>query len=121
MGKRVEKFLLVKGKENEFYFTIKQNGSLLPMTISVGDRFIGKLYLLEDDSLALTKELVVVDPQLGKIKLVVSEEETNNLITDKGPKEDHYYLKATYRLMLECSTANNGNFTARINRIYVSN
>lgn len=121
MAKRVEKFLLVKGKENEFYFTIKQNGSLLPMIISPGDKFVGKLYLLEDDTLALTKELVVVDSQAGKIKLVVSKEETNNLIADRGPKEDHYYIKATYRLMLECSTVNNGNFTARINRIYVSN
>ena len=122
MARRVEKFLLVKGKENEFYFTIKQNGSILPMVIEPTDSFVGKFILLEDDTtVVLEKELVVVDPAVGKIKLVVTEEETANLISDRGPKEDYYYLKATYRLLLECSTVNNGQFTARINRIYVSN
>lgn len=122
MAKRVEKFLLVKGKENEFYFTIKQNGSILPMVIEPTDTFVGSFILLEDDTtIVLEKDLVVVDPTVGKIKLVVTEEETANLISDRGPKEDYYYLKATYRLLLECSTVNNGQFTARINRIYVSN
>jgi hypothetical protein len=122
MTRRVEKFLLVKGKENEFYFTIKQNGSTLPMSIKPTDSFVGKFILLEDDTtVVLEKELVVVDPLNGKIKLVVTEEETANLISDRGPKEDHYYLKAVYKLLLECNTVNNGQFTARINRIYVSN
>jgi hypothetical protein len=119
---RVTKFLIVKGKDNEFFFTIKQNGSFLPMAIESSDTFVGKLILLEDDvTVALQKSLIVVDPLVGKIKLLITEAETARLITERGPKEDHYYLKATYRLLLECNTVNNGQFTARINRIYVSN
>ena len=120
--KRVTKFLIVKGKENEFFFTIKQNESLLPMEITSGDTFRGKLVRLDDDTTVdLDKRLEVVDSVNGKIRLVVTSQEAANLISERGPKEDHYYLKATYKLLLECSTANNGNFTSRINRIYVSN
>jgi hypothetical protein len=119
---RVTKFLIVKGKDNEFFFTIKQNDSFLPMIIKPSDSFVGKLILLEDDvTVVLQKNLIVVDPLVGKIKLLITEAETALLITERGPKEDHYYLKATYRLLLECNTINNGKFTARINRIYVSN
>jgi hypothetical protein len=92
------------------------------MIIKPSDIFVGKLILLEDDvTVALQKNLTVVDPLAGKIKLLVTESEASKLITERGPKEDHYYLKATYRLLLECNTVNNGQFTARINRIYVSN
>ena len=122
MAKRVTKFLLVKGKENELYITIKQNGLLDPMKITPTDTFRGKLIRLEDDvTVDLEKHLEVVNAENGKIKLVVSKEETNNLINERGPKEDHYYLRATYKLLLECNTVNNGYFTARINNIYVSN
>jgi hypothetical protein len=119
---RVTKFLIVKGKDNEFFFTIKQNGSFLPMIIKPSDTFVGKLILLEDDvTVVLQKNLTVDVAELGRVKLLITEAEAAKLITERGPKEDHYYLKATYRLLLECNTVNNGQFTARINRIYVSN
>jgi hypothetical protein len=119
---RVTKFLIVKGKDNEFFFTIKQNGSFLPMVIESSDTFVGKLILLEDDvTVVLQKNLTVEVAELGKVKLLITEAEAAQLVTERGPKEDHYYLKATYRLLLECNTVNNGQFTARINRIYVSN
>ena len=42
----VARFTIVKGVDNSFTFTIKANGTTLPMTIEVGDNFTASLALL---------------------------------------------------------------------------
>lgn len=113
------KFTITKGLDNEFVFTVKQTGTTLPMEIVDGDTFIAKLYKLEDDSLALTKSTTITDMLSGKITLTILASETTNLISDKADKVDRYYIRPTYRLILDCDTENNGKFLAEICEVWV--
>ena len=113
------RFVITKGYDNTFEFTIKANGSTLPMEIDVSDSFTAELVLLEDSSVALSKSLTIVDALSGRVQLVITEAESNGLSTEKGTKVDRYYVKPMYKLVIECNTLNNGNFLAKVNEVYV--
>ena len=116
----VARFIITKGLDNTFIFTIKADGSTLPMEIDEGnDTFSARLVLLADDSVVLTKELTVYDAISGKVSLELLVAEIANLATDKGSKTDRYYLRPTYKLILDCSTTNNGDFIAKVPEVYV--
>lgn len=116
---RFTRFTITKGVDNTFVFTIKADGSTLPMEIVVGDTFTAYLKNMADGTTALTKALTITDALSGKVQLVITEAEADTLVSDRGNKEDRYYLRPNYRLMLECNTANNGDFIAKIDNIYV--
>ena len=116
------KFVIDRGSDNTFTFTIKQDNSTLPLEIVNGDTFFATLKLLgtnevfsDVDSLPLTVE----DALNGKVSLYIPENITSNLVTDRGDKVDRYYIRPTYKLILECSTQNNGNFIAKVPEVYV--
>lgn len=113
------RFTITKGVDNTFVFTIKADGSTLPMEIVVGDTFTAYLKNMADGTTALTKALTVADALSGRVQLVITEAEADALVSDRGNKEDRYYLRPNYRLMLDCSTTNNGDFIAKIDNIYV--
>jgi hypothetical protein len=115
----ISKFVITKGLDNNFIFTIKADGSTLPMTIEVSDTFQAHLVDLSNDTTVLTKNLTVVDATNGKTSLVVTAAETATLTGDKGGKVDRYYLKPVYKLLIECSTVNNGDFIAKVPEVYV--
>lgn len=122
----VTKFTISKGSDNTFIFTIKQDNSTLPLTIENSDTFFADLVQLDGDAYApvTNKAMVVEDAANGKISLTISSAETDNgagveLIKDMGDKVDRYYLRPTYRLMLRCNTANNGNFIVKVPEVYV--
>ena len=115
----VDRFIITKGVENTFVFTIKANGSTLPLVIENTDTFSFKLIKLSDDSVDLEGVFTVTNAINGQITLVISEANSETLKSDKGSKPDRYYLRPTYRLMLLCNTANNGNFIAKVHEVYV--
>lgn len=115
----LSRFVITKGIDNNFVFTIKADGSTLPMEIVVGDTFTAYLKNMEDGTTVLTKTLTVIDALKGKVQLVVTEAEADALVSDRGNKEDRYYLRPNYKLLLGCSTTNNGDFIAKIDNIYV--
>lgn len=116
----VAKFTITKGLDNTFIFTIKADGSTLPMEITVGrDTFTAHLINLETGVTALTKALTITDSLSGKTQLVVTSAETTTLVSDKGAKADRYYLRPTYKLIIDCSTVNNGDFIAKVPEVYV--
>lgn len=118
----VTKFTISKGSDNTFTFTIKQDNSTLPLSIEAGDTFFADLIALSDSSpyTAVTnKPLTVEDALNGKIMLVIPEADTVDLVTDKGAKVDRYYLRPTYKLILKCSTENNGDFIAKVAEVYI--
>lgn len=115
----VAKFTITKGLDNTFIFTIKADGSTLPMEIDVSDTFSAKLVALSDDSVALTKSLTATDLLNGKVTLVISSAETTSLVSEKGAKADRYYLRPVYKLIIDCSTVNNGDFIAKVPEVYV--
>lgn len=112
-------FTITKGFDNDFTFTIKANGSTLPITISATDTFSATLLNLADDSTVLTKPLSVVDAANGKVGLIFTANDTASLVADKGGKVDDYYLKPVYKLVLQCNTQANGNFLVTIGKVYV--
>ena len=119
----VIKFVISKGADNTFVFTIKQDNSTLPMLIDVSDTFFADLIALSDDSIypqVADKVLTTVgDLANGQISLAISETDTANLVVYKGSEVDRYYLRPTYKLVLKCTTVANGDFIAKVPEVYV--
>ena len=128
MATAVKNFTINKGLKNEFIMTIKQNDSLLPMVIEYSDTF--KLTMFNRDTEAVEAMLDMDDTKVdgyisihndanGQIKIVMNPALTSTLEKERGPKEDRYYLRPTYRIAIECNTLNNGSFVAKIDDVYV--
>ena len=121
------RFVVNKGTNNEFIIKIKQNGSTMPMEISGTDTFFVKFYNLETKELELSIDMTagsdgqvsVYNAHNGQILIVLNDSAIDDMVSERGDKVDKYYLKSTYRMVIDCNTANNGNFTAKINSVYV--
>ena len=128
MATAVKNFTINRGLKNEFIMTIKQNDSLLPMVIEYSDTF--KLTMFNRDTEAVEAVLDMDNAKAdgyisihndanGQIKIVMNPALTNKLKKERGPKEDRYYLRPTYRIAIECDTLNNGNFVAKLENVYI--
>ena len=128
MATSVKNFTINKGLNNEFIITIKQNDSLLPMIITNTDTF--KLTMFNRDTEAIETVLDMDDTKSdgyitihnyanGQIKIVMNPTLTSTLEKERGPKEDRYYLRPTYKIAIECNTLNNGNFVAKLENVYI--
>ena len=90
------------------------------MIIEAGDTFIASLVALSTEVPAIVdKPLTIVDAPNGKVQLMYTEAELESLVSEKGAKVDRYYLRPTYKLVIECSTTNNGDFIAKVPEVYV--
>lgn len=114
-----DKFTITRGLDNTFVFTIKADGSTLPMELVGGEVLTAQLISLEDSTVVLTKPLIVEDALNGKVRLEVSNVEADSLSTSRGAKVDRYYLRPTYKLMLDCKNTSNGDFIAKVPEVYV--
>lgn len=118
-------FTINKDIQNEFIFTIKQNDSLLPMIIDLSDTFSFKIYDLDTDELFkevnMTSSqdgiITIFDAANGQIKVVLNSDPLFR--KERGSKEDKYYLKPTYRILIEGTTTNNGLISAKVPFVYV--
>ena len=128
MATAVKNFTINRGLKNEFIITIKQNDSLLPMIIANTDAF--KLTMFNRDTEAIEAVLdmdnakadgyiAIHNDANGQIKIVMNPTLTSTLEKERGPKEDRYYLRPTYRIAIECDTLNNGNFVAKLENVYI--
>ena len=115
----VTKFVITKGFSNEFVFTVKQDGSTLPIVIEPSDTFTAAIKLLSTGEVAASIPLTVESAPVGKVKLVISSDVADSLISSKGAEEDRYYTRPTYSLVLDCNTAANGSFLAKVPYVYV--
>ena len=121
------KFVITKGIANEYYITIKQDDSTLPMVIEPTDTFEVKIFKLEDSALIATIGMIagtdgqisVYDAANGKLKIVLSDALVTALVMERGDRADYYYSKPIYRLVIDASTVNNGDFIATIDKVYV--
>ena len=115
----MSKFVITKGTSNEFIITIKQNGTTLPMAIEPTDTFDAKLVSISDGVEVATLTTNVINAQNGKIKLVLSKTQVDELDMERGDRADYFYSKPLYKLIIDCDTINNGKFVAKINKVYV--
>ena len=121
------KFVITKGIANEYYITIKQDDSTLPMVIEPTDTFEVKIFKLEDSTLVATVGMIagtdgqisVYDDANGKLKIVLSNALVTALVMERGDRADYYYSKPIYRLVIDASTVNNDDFIATIDKVYV--
>ena len=121
------KFVITKGIANEYYITIKQDDSTLPMVIEPTDTFEVKIFKLKDSALVATIGMIagtdgqvsVYDAANGKLKIVLSDVLVTALVMERGDRADYYYSKPIYRLVIDASTVNNGDFIATIDKVYV--
>jgi hypothetical protein len=119
MSCSIDRFVITKGVENNFVFTIKADGSTLPLVIENTDTFDYQLVKLEDEVVVDSGSLTVENAINGKVGLTLSQATVDALESEKGTKADRYYLRPTYKLMLLCNTVNNGNFLAKVSEVYV--
>ena len=90
------------------------------MVIAPSDTFQVKLVRLDDNTTAdIDRLLEVIDATNGKLRFLVTEAETIGLVSERGTSADRYYLKPTYKLLLEAVTVNNGSFIAQLGKVYV--
>lgn len=119
----IAKFTITKGVDNTFIFTIKADGSTLPMELVSTDSFIADLVPLDpDDTTSGLTDLSLTLPSnllSGKVTLTITEAQAANLVKDMGSKTDRYYSRPTYKLVINCDTENNGQFIAKVPEIYV--
>ena len=122
-------FTITKGIKNEFIVTIKKDNSLLPLVIDSSDTFSLKLINRDSEIVEYTINSIddtningfisIDDANNGKIKIIMESAMTSLLIKERGHKADRYYLKPTYKLLLECNTLNNGVFPVVVHDVYV--
>jgi hypothetical protein len=114
-----DKFVITKGSDNSFVFTVKKSESTLPITISDSDTFEATLRNLGSQSVVLTKSLTVIDAASGKVQLDITELETAEMGYSRGDAVDRYYPKPQYSMIIECSTDSDGDFIAKVPLVYV--
>ena len=115
-----DKFVITKGVENTFEFTIKANETTLPLELTPTDTFSCELRTLENSTVVLTKEMVKMTPLInGKVKLTLSITDSAGLESLRGAPEDKYYLKSSYSLVIIADTVGNGKFIAKVGEVYV--
>jgi hypothetical protein len=114
-----DKFVITKGVDNTYVFTVKKSESTLPITISGSDTFQATLRNLDDRNVVLTKSLTVVDAASGKVQLEITESETVSMAYSLGDAVDRYYPKPQYSMIIECSTDSDGDFIAKVPLVYV--
>lgn len=119
--------MINKNMDNEYVITIKANGSSLGMQIDPTDTFEVSLYEKCTDELVATIDMedsdngvvTIYQESNGKINILLKQKLVDSLVKTKGDRVDGCYPKSGYRLLVKCSTVNNGNFVARIDNVYV--
>lgn len=113
-------FTIRKGVDNLFRFQLKENGKPNPLDLSSGVSLTAYLYLLEDDSLAFSKSLDVIDSTNGELSLTITAAEADALYEEHYIfSADNFVPKAVYKLLITGNAAENGDMTISIPLVYV--
>ena len=109
-------FTIVQGIDNSFVFTIKENGTTIPLEILPTYTFNFFLRQLSDGTRVPIANLTNISSLGGKVELTIPITTAAGLVSERGPKEDRYYLKPTYEMIIDCDTGSsaNGKFTVRM-------
>ena len=114
-------FTIVQGIDNTFVFTVKENGKTTPLEILPAYTFNFFLRKLSDGTRVPITDLTGISHPGGEVELTIPVEVAANLESERGPKEDRYYLKPTYGLIIDCDTGSsvNGKFTVSVPEVRV--
>lgn len=118
------KFKIVKGREFQCMFTIKQPNSPDPVELIVGDvgTFTLSTYGVDPEILISNAELslgTTEDNANGRVFLILTEDETADLPSDVEFGEDGFPLHPTCKGLIDITSASTGKIYASIPKIYV--
>lgn len=117
----VTQFTITKGNELNFYITIKEAGTILPLELNAVTDTVS--YSLVDKKTNVRyvddKAMVISDAKNGEVQGNISVEVSSILPTKKAAAEDGYIPRANLRLVVNGITGSQGEFVAIIENVYV--
>lgn len=124
----IARVTLYNGIDNIFDLVIKKNKIALPLELTATDTF--KVHLIDLATKAnvttLTEtdtadgNVTITDLINGKITILIKPELVATLKSLRGSQADNYYVRPTYKLLVEADTANQGKFITTLNRVGVN-
>lgn len=117
----VTQFTITKGNKLDFYIVVKESGTVTPLILDeLTDTFT---YSLVDKKTSVKYAedvaMTVSDALNGEIKGTITAELSATLPVKKGSAEDGYIPRPNLRLIVNGSTAAQGEFVAAIENVYV--
>lgn len=128
MAIQANDFVISRNIDNEFLITIKKQQTLVAITIDPSDTFVINFINLNTDSIEHTIDMdnqnangyiEIANAINGQINLVLKKDFISTLSKERGQKEDKYYLKPTYSILIECNTLADGKFHSKIPKVYI--
>lgn len=124
----IARVTLYNGIDNIFDLVIKKNKIALPLELTAPDTF--KVHLIDLATKAnvttLTEtdtadgNVTITDLINGKITILIKPELVATLKSLRGSQADNYYVRPTYKLLIEANTANQGKFITTLDRVGVN-
>lgn len=124
----IARVTLYNGIDNIFDLVIKKNKIALPLELTATDTF--KVHLIDLATKAnvttLTEtdtaegNVAITDLINGKITILIKPELVATLKSLRGSQADNYYVRPTYKLLVEADTANQGKFITTLDRVGVN-
>ena len=124
----VARITLYKGITNIIDLVIKKNKIALPLELTNTDTFIVHLIELSTNSpIAVINQtesdngiVEMTDLIDGKISITFKPELVATLKSLRGSQADNYYVRPTYKLLIEAETTNQGRFIVTLNRVGIN-
>lgn len=124
----IARVTLYNGIDNIFDLVIKKNKIALPLELTATDTF--KVHLIDLATKAKVTTLTetdtadgnvaITDLINGKITILIKPELVATLKSLRGSQADNYYVRPTYKLLVEADTANQGKFITTLDRVGVN-
>ena len=124
----IARVTLYTGIDNIFDLVIKKNKIALPLELTATDTF--KVHLIELATKATITTLTetdtvdgsvtITDLINGKITILIKPALVATLKSLRGSQADNYYVRPTYKLLIEADTANQGKFITTLDRVGVN-
>lgn len=112
-------FIIYTNRDNEYTFTIKENGQTTPLVLDAGDTFEARLINKEKRTSVGSFTLTIENGAGGVVALSVPAAATTTLVSDRRGSADKYELKANYELHIYTDTLNGGKFTIKVPEVFV--
>ena len=124
----IARVTLYNGIDNIFDLVVKKNKIALPLELTATDTF--KVHLIDLATKATVTTLTetdtadgnvaITDLINGKITILIKPELVATLKSLRGSQADNYYVRPTYKLLVEADTANQGKFITTLDRVGVN-
>lgn len=124
----IARVTLYNGIDNIFDLVVKKNKIALPLELTATDTF--KVHLIDLATKATVTTLTetdtvdgnvtIADLINGKITILIKPTLVATLKSLRGSQADNYYVRPTYKLLIEADTANQGKFITTLDRVGVN-